>query len=219
MEPIQTSLKRWIQDNKDFESRYEAMRQETLAHPAIKQFLKEHPEITDTEINKRLNRLYEYTTQSIQCANCSNYQSCKNMLKGYSPILQVVQGEIHLSYEKCHLHLQHEKQSEKQNLMKSLYIPREILEARIENIKSGSKRKEAIKEVTNFLDKAMTELPEKGIFFTGPFGVGKTYLLGAVANRLAQFNISSMIIYMPEFVREMREAINDNNVQEKNRLF
>lgn len=215
MEPIQTSLKRWIQDNKDFESRYEAMKRETLAHPAIKQFLKEHPEITGTEINKRLNRLYEYTTQSIQCANCSNYQSCKNMLKGYSPILQVVQGEIHLSYEKCHLHLQHEKQSEKQNLMKSLYIPREILEARIENIKSGSKRKEAIKEVTNFLDKAMTELPEKGIFFTGPFGVGKTYLLGAVANRLAQFNISSMIIYMPEFVREMREAINDNNVQEK----
>ena len=215
MEPIQRELSRWMRDNDDFQSRHEAMKARVLAHPDIKRFLSEHPEITDQEIDKRLNRLYEYMTQSIRCNNCKNYASCINMLKGYSPILQVVGGEIHLAYEKCPNHLQYDKQSEKQNLMTSLYIPREILQAQFEDLEINPARKEAFQEVNHFLNQAETALPERGIFFTGPFGVGKTYFLGAIANRLKQFNISSMIIYMPEFVREMRDAIRDNNVQEK----
>src|SRR5699024_7110309 len=34
-----------------------------------------------------------------------------------------------------------------------------------------------------------------------------------------EFNISSRLIYMPEFVREMREAIKTNTVQEKTDSF
>src|SRR5699024_8214244 len=37
--------------------------------------------------------------------------------------------------------------------------------------------------------------------------------------RLQEFNISSRLIYMPEFVREMREAIKTNTVQEKTDSF
>src|SRR5699024_11919633 len=69
--------------------------------------------------------------------------------------------------------------------------------------------------MTQFLNAAEEKLPERGIFFSGPFGVGKTYLLGVIANRLKQFNISSMLIYMPEFVREMNASIKDNTVQQK----
>lgn len=219
MKPIQTSLQRWINDNDGFKQRHEQMKREILAHPTISAFLREHPQITDEEIDKRLNKLYEYMTQSIQCDRCESYKTCKNMMQGYSPILQYINDEIHISYEKCHSHLQYEKVEQSQKLIQSIYMPREILQAKIENIAIDSDRSSAIKEISTFLDAAQNELPARGLFFSGPFGVGKTYFLGAIANRLKQFNVSSMLIYMPEFVREIREAIQDNTVQEKIDIF
>src|SRR5699024_11470008 len=94
-------------------------------------------------------------------------------------------------------------------------IPREILQAQFEDLIITPERRQAFNAVDDFLNKTEKALPEKGIFFTGNFGVGKTYFLGAIANRLKTYNLSSMIIYMLEFVREMRDAIRDNNVQEK----
>ena len=55
----------------------------------------------------------------------------------------------------------------------------------------------------------------KGLYFYGSFGVGKTYILGAIANALANKRVSSMIIYLPEFLREIKNSIKDNTVEEK----
>src|SRR5690625_1502999 len=219
MKPIQTSLKRWMDDNQSFKERHEAMKKKVLQHPKIAEFLKQHLQITDKEIDKRLNKLYEYTTQSVQCSRCKNYHSCKNLLKGYSPILEFVNGEIHIAYEKCTNHLYQERMEEKQNLVKSIYMPKEILNARMENLFPDHHRAEAIKEADLFISNAEKRLPQKGLYLAGPFGVGKTYLLGAIANELRKLDISSMLIYMPEFVREIREAIQDNTVQEKINIF
>src|SRR5699024_12805833 len=41
------------------------------------------------------------------------------------------------------------------------------------------------------------------------------YFLCAIVNILTTYNLSSIIIYMHEFVREMHDDIRDNNVQEK----
>lgn len=215
MRPIQSSLKKWMEENGDFKQRHQKMKQDILAHPDIAAFLQQHPEITDAHIDRRLNRLYEYTTQSIQCADCRNYPACKNLVKGYSPILSFMQDEIHISYEKCENHLLYEQQEQEDNLVTSLHIPKEILEARMEGIEIDGHRRNAIKKLSRFLDQAQTELPDRGFYLAGSFGIGKTYLLGATANRLQEMRISSMLIYMPEFVRQMRDAIQTNTVQEK----
>ncbi|MEI3606021.1 primosomal protein DnaI [Pseudogracilibacillus sp. SE30717A] len=219
MKPIQTSLKRWINDNESFKQRHEAMKREILSHPNIVNFLEENSGITDNEIDKRLNKLYEYISQSIHCSTCKNYETCTNIVKGYSPNLEFLNGEIHISYEKCPSHIEYERMAEKQNLIKSMYMPKEILQAHMANVFPDPHRAQAVRAADAFIDKARDEIPQKGLFLTGPFGVGKTYLLGAIANELQKFNISSTLIYMPEFVREMREAIKDNTVQEKINMF
>jgi len=219
MKPIQTSLKRWINNNENFKMRHKAMKSNVLSHPDVVSFLNSHPEITEKDIDKRLNKLYEYTTQSVKCSRCSNYESCRNLVKGYSPILEFINGDIHISYEKCENHHYHEKMKEKQGLIQSVYMPKDILNARMANLYPDHHRARAVKAADAFIDDAKRALPEKGLFLTGPFGVGKTYLLGAIANELQRLDISSMLIYMPEFVREIREAIKDNTVQEKINLF
>lgn len=58
----------------------------------------------------------------------------------------------------------------------------------------------------------------KGIYFYGKFGVGKTYLLGAIANRLAERQIPSLLVHTPEFLREMKNSLSDGSFNEKMEL-
>lgn len=219
MKPIQMSIQRLMKEKKDFKQRHEAIKREVLQNERVIHFLEKHPEITERTIEKRLNRLYEFITQSVQCDKCDSYQSCHNLLQGYTPKLEYWNDDIHISYEKCPNRLQYEQVVEKQRLIKSLYMPKEILQAKMSNLYIDATRTEAIKAIDQFIEEARTRLPKRGLYFSGPFGVGKTYLLGAIANELQSLQISSTIIYMPEFVREIHSSIENNTVQEKITLF
>ncbi|GAB3065055.1 primosomal protein DnaI [Virgibacillus ainsalahensis] len=220
MKPVQTSLKKWMKENENFKENYIKIRKEVLNDPEIKEFLSLYPQLTQKEIDKNLIRLYEYKSQSKQCNTCSSFECCKNMLPGYSPILHVENDEIRLSYEKCHRRIMYEKQQKQQKLIQSLYMPKEILQADTGDIdQSDMQRNPAIRALINFVTQAEDALPQKGIYFHGPFGVGKTYFLGAIANKLRELNISSMIIYMPELVREIKASLKDDSINEKIEYF
>ncbi|HLR68429.1 primosomal protein DnaI [Virgibacillus alimentarius] len=214
MEPIQASLKKWMKKNKSFQEHYTNIKREVLKDPEVTEFLTLN-KVNQKEIEKNLMKLYEYKSQSKQCNHCSSLKGCINILPGYSPILHVENGELRLIYEKCHQNVLFEKQKKQQNLIQSLYMPKEILQATYDKIDVTLDRSQAIRETSQFLELAKTELPAKGLYLTGPFGVGKTYFLGAVANKLKELNISSMLIYMPEFVREIKTSIQDNSINEK----
>ncbi|SET44311.1 replicative DNA helicase loader DnaI [Oceanobacillus limi] len=216
MKPVQSSLKKWMEENKNFRENYKKIKEEVLTDPEIKEFIELHPNIPQHEIDKKLIKLYEYKTQSKQCANCTSIESCRNMLQGYSPVLHVENNEIHLSYEKCHNKVIAEKQQEQHKLFQSLYVPKDILRATIDEIdRTDPQRTDAILEIYEFLEQIDSGLPQKGIYFYGPFGVGKTYFLGALANKLKEYNISSMLIYMPEFVREIKSSLKDDSINQK----
>lgn len=219
MKPIQSSLKAWMEKSTSFKENYNRMKKELLEDEEIQEFLSIHPELTQEEIDKGLIKFYEYKSQSKQCDQCASFGQCQNMLQGYSPILQVVNGEIHIRYEKCHSRLMYEKEQEQNKLIRSLYMPKEILEARISDIENDHARSKAIIKLFQFLEQAKTELPKKGYYLYGIFGVGKTFLLGALANELKRYNISSTLIYMPEFVREIKSSLKDDSVNEKIDLF
>ncbi|TMN21135.1 primosomal protein DnaI [Lentibacillus cibarius] len=219
MKPVQSELKKWMQKNKNFKENYLRVREEVLNDPEIREFLSLNPQLNQAEVDKSLIKLYEYKTQSKQCDKCESLGQCINMLQGYSPILRADNGEIDIVYEKCHNRKTFEKEKEQQNLIQSLYMPKEILRASIDDIDHDSQRGEGIRQLLLFLDQTSFELPAKGIYFHGPFGVGKTYLIGALANALKDYHKSSMLIYMPEFVREMKSSIKDDSINEKINYF
>lgn len=219
MEPIQNSLAKWMRQNKNFQENYTKIRNAVLNDSEIKEFLSHHPNITSTEINKSLMKLFEYKTQSKQCSGCQSFEQCENMLQGYSPILTVENGEIRLSYEKCHSRVMYEKEQSQQKLVQSVHVPKEILNASIHDIDDDPGRNNGVMEMFKFIGEASHKLPSKGLYFYGPFGVGKTYFLGAIANELKKLNISTMLIYMPEFVREIKSSFKNDTTNEKLELF
>ncbi|GEN31488.1 primosomal protein DnaI [Cerasibacillus quisquiliarum] len=219
MKPVQSTLKKWLKTNKNFQEHYSKLKQDVLNDSNIETFLMNHPELTSSDIERNLMKLYEYRSQCRNCQNCHSLHSCRNMIKGYSPVLEVVDRDIHLSYKKCQYLIEYEREREKTKLIQSLYMPKDILEASIEDIDNDSERGQAVLELHRFIRQVKDGIPEKGIYFHGPFGVGKTYFLGALANTLKNFNISSTLIYMPELVREMRASLKDDSVNKKIDIF
>src|SRR5699024_9828241 len=147
MKPVQSSLKQWMKTNKNFKERYEKIKEEVFSDDFIQQFLQNNPSLSEDMIDKHLVTLYEYKTQSKQCSNCRSFHSCKNILQGYTPILEAVNNEIHLSYEKCHKRIAYEKGRDSERLIQSLYMPKEILEARIDEIDPDPARHPAVLEL------------------------------------------------------------------------
>lgn len=222
MKSVQSTLQKLFQSNERLQKQYAEISKKVLANPNIQAFIQSNKEVTGEMIERNLSKLYEYHTQSIQCENCSSYSNCKNIVQGYTPKLTIENNDIHIVYEKCSSRIAWEKREQTNRLIDSLYMPKEILQATIDELDFSPGRAQAIKEMTDFLDQVVENpniLPKQGIYFSGPFGVGKTYFLGAIANRLKEYNISSTLIYMPEFLREIKDSIKDDSINEKVNYF
>lgn len=215
MEKINDTLKR-LAGKDDFQKRFEIQRQETLNNPDVKAFLKSHEgEITADIVNKSLIKLYEYSQQSKECNLCPTLADCNNMMKGYHPKLVIQRGSIELYYEKCPRRVMDDEKRKNEKLIQSLYVPSDILRASFDSIDQDKDRIVAIKKAASFVMNYNPDSKQKGLYFYGMFGVGKSYLLGAIANELAEKKVSSMIVYVPEFLREMKSSISDSTLNDK----
>lgn len=220
MEPINVPLKKWMKKNQSFQETYQKMKREILQDAEIKRIIDANDEIDSKAIDRQLMTLYEYYSQNRDCINCPDNGCINNVLPGYKPILNVKGDTFHLTYEKCDYTKIEEKQKQRQAKIKSLYMPKDILEARIETIDSeNADRHQAIKALLKYVHQLDDGLPEKGFYFHGPFGVGKTYFLGALANEFADREIETMLIYMPEFVREIKSSFKDDSTSDKIEAF
>ncbi|TSB48020.1 primosomal protein DnaI [Alkalicoccobacillus porphyridii] len=214
MERINSSLSAW-QGNEDLQQRLNQTKQSLLKSPHIAQFLREQDQVTDEMITSGMTKLYEYKKERENCDNCPGLKRCPNLMQGYQPELYVERNHIEISYHACSLKVKEEKQKQEQKLIRSLYIPKDILAASFDQVEADSERMQASKVALQFAMNAKPGEDGMGLYFYGKFGVGKTYLMGAVANELKVRGIETFIIYTPDFFREMRQAIGDGSFQDK----
>ncbi|MBS4191562.1 primosomal protein DnaI [Bacillus sp. FJAT-49705] len=215
MERINDTLKR-LAGNEDFQKRYELQRRQTLNHPDVKAFLKSHEDqLTDSMIERSLVKLYEYCNLSKECNKCPSLDGCVNFMKGYHPKLVIQRGSIDIHYDTCPRKIVEDEKRKNEKLIQSLYVPKDIIEASFASIYKDAERIDAVKKAASFSMNYTPGSRQKGLFFHGKFGVGKSYLLGAIANELAKKKISSMIVYVPELFRELKNSIADSTLNEK----
>ncbi len=217
MEPIRETMKRVV-NAPSFSERYDAMKKEVLEHPGVVEFLRVNDEeIDEKTVEKGMGKLYEYIDQSHDCNKCADLGNCINHLKGFEPNLVLERGNVGIAYTKCRLKTVHDNKRQASSLIHSMYMPKEVMEARIENFELDDRRLPAFRAVDEFLERATgpDDLPEKGLYLHGKFGTGKSYLLSAVANELAEINVKTVLVFVPEFMREMKQAIGDHTLQEK----
>jgi primosomal protein DnaI len=97
-------------------------------------------------------------------------------------------------------------------------MPKDIKEATLDRFDLSSEgRVRALSEASDFLENYPTAPKEfhKGLYLVGQFGVGKSFLLGAIANALAEKGFTTTIVHFPTFSVEMKQAIGKDQVGEK----
>lgn len=168
------------------------------------------------KIDLEENKLYKYTsrikdcaTEEQNCQNCKGLCFCKNEMKGYKLIPNVLDNKINFEYEACSYMKKNLKETSFLNNIKLYNEPSELKNARIKDIYVDDKsRVEVIKYINDYI-KNYNKDRLKALYLTGSFGSGKTYLISALFNELAKQNVSSVIVYFPEFLRTLKSSFND----------
>jgi primosomal protein DnaI len=194
------------------ETEYEKFKAIVVNDPDVKVFLDQHRPFLNRKIFDRgLLKMYEFHNQSKECSKCPSLGECVNMIPGYQPQLLLKNKEsIELDYHRCPSKVLADSQKEKEQKIKSVYIPSNLLSASFMDIYEDDEYRYQIKQkVWTFLKSYNSNKKTKGFYIHGGFGVGKTYILCAIANELAEKNTESMIMYFPEFIRELKSVMSN----------
>lgn len=217
MERINETLKRVV--SPEFTTLLNDMKKEVLEDPKVQKFLEENASDINKEIvDRSLSKLYEFISQSHDCGSCEALDQCKNYMKGYEPKLVLDRNLIDNDFIRCKRGVIEDERRKVNSMIDSIHMPKEVMEASLAGVdlEDGS-RVVAVRAAKDFLNEweRTNVLPTKGLYVYGKFGVGKSYLLGALANELAARHIHSVVVYVPEFLREMKQAIQDHSLAEK----
>ena len=167
-------------------------------------------DLPSSYLMKYTSSLEEAANELDNCKKCKNIHECKNSYIGHVFYPNLLNNNLVFDYVPC----KYKKELDERNKYKSnIYlfeIPKEIKEASMKNIDLDNQdRFKIIKWLKKFLDDYKPNIGMKGIYLTGNFGCGKTYLISAALNELAKKDHKIAIIYYPEFLRSLKESFND----------
>lgn len=163
------------------------------------------------ELIKYTSRIKDSSLELKNCKNCKNIMECKNTMCGYVYYPSILQDNLVFSYVPCKYKKKLDNDMSYQNNIFSFDMPKEIINASMKDIYTDDKnRLEAIKWLTTFIKKIENGEKSKGLFLTGNFGCGKTYLVAAAFNELAKKGKKVACLYYPEFLRSLKERFSDD---------
>lgn len=166
---------------------------------------------SDEELLPYVYKLKKVVQETENCKNCIGRTTCTNELNGYKSI---VDENLNFSYGTCSFTNAYLKDTEYLKYVEMFDLPKQIKEAKMSNIfTNDNKRLPVIKYISDYLkDATNNKILGKGLYLNGSFGSGKTYLVAALFNELAKNKISSVIVYYPELLRNLKSSFgNDFN--------
>lgn len=194
-----------------FQQRYQAIIREVLQDTEIQQFLQAHPIPTD-HLEKSYSALLEYTKERDARRRGEAVKA-----PGMEPILVEQQGYIDVIYRPTETYLRQKRDRELKQRVHAMNMPKNILEARFSEMALTKERSAIVEAALSFIRQQVASPTtfHQGLYLVGPFGVGKTYILGAIANELAEQGFVSTLVNVPTLSSEMKQAIATNSVEEK----
>lgn len=198
--------------NPQYSQRYQALVNQVLEDSEIKAFLQEnHNQLQPDVVHHSIAKLYEFMNEKQKIK-----QGQSSTIPGYQPILVVNNKLIDISYiptEKRKQQLENEKVLKR---IHAIAMPKNIKDISLNsfNFSENEYRFNAMQVVTDFITEYISNPKNspKGMYLYGEFGVGKTYLMAAMANEIAQKGYDITLVHFPSFAVDIRNAISNNQV-------
>lgn len=217
MEPINSRLTKLM--DSQFQARFHEMQKEILEDKGVQKFLAENDQLASREMVERgLGKLYEYVNQQHDCGRCESVATCKNAINGFIPKLTIIRGQIDVEYVPCQTKRMEDARRKAASMISSMHMPKDVLKAKINDLDTSNESKKAIRAFAELFIQNVRHtgnLPRTGYYIYGNFGVGKSFVLGAIANELASMEIKTVMVYVPDFLSEIKSSIQDQSLQEK----
>jgi len=160
------------------------------------------------------SELMKYTSKLMQCANeLSNSKKddrCLiNEIPGFILTPYLVDGVLNFKYMASKEKEQELKEVEYVKNGYKFEVSKDIRNAKMSEIYTDDKnRVPLIKWVTNYIKEYKKGNILKGLYLSGNFGSGKSYIISAMINELVKDNHTCAMIYYPEFLRILKSSFN-----------
>lgn len=217
MESIRKQLSSMMNSKNVSEKFEEIIRNDVFKDPDVRKFIAENNNILDKEaIERSAAKLYEFVVEKKKSAAQSG-----ELMPGYVPKLLINNKRIDVAYEPSSELINRQKQEAINQRIHSMYMPKDIKNFSIDHFESTPGRIDAVQAAYDFIDQYL-ENPDgfhQGLYLYGKFGVGKTFLLGAIAHELSEQGHPSTLVHFPTFAVEMKNSIGQNTTEEKLAVF
>ena len=206
MQPIKKLMVKGQTAKADEESTAK-IKQKVLAEPKVQQFISQHQEqLNDSIIDKSLPSLFEFYLS----------QHKKDpVTQGYYPDLIMNKNAISLKFVPEDSKLIHDREISIKKHLRLINLPEGLHDIRLSQIELTPARKEVMTAIQKFLYHYARDIHQKGLYLSGNFGIGKTYILAGLANQIAAMNKYVVFLHVPTFIASLASHFNDNSLQDE----
>ena len=187
---------------------YQDLVQKIMKDPDVAAFIQQES-LTPEELNRSISKFNQYITERDKfLRGDTDY-----IAKGYKPILIMNHGYADVSYEETPELIAAEKEAAIKNRLKLINLPASLKQASLAQVDLDDLgRLPVFEKLLAFVEQYPTI--RKGLYLYGDFGVGKSFMVAALAHDLSEKRgVSSTLLHYPSFVIDVKNAIGDGNVK------
>ncbi len=163
--------------------------------------------ISEETLMKYTSNLEDSFKEKENCKDCKSLTTCPNQIKGYVYLPEEAGRQILFSYIACPKYNEYLEKTSYTKNVEFFRLPSELQDASFKRIyKDDKARLPIIKYFKEFMQSYQKEKKAKGLYLTGSFGSGKTYLVTALFNELAKKGVKSALVYYPELLRSLKSS-------------
>ena len=187
---------------------YQDLVQKIMKDPDVAAFIQQES-LNQDELNRSISKFNQYITERDKfLRGDTDY-----IAKGYKPILVMNHGYADVSYEETPELIAAEKEAAIKKRLNLINFPSSLKNVSFLDVyRDDVQRLTVLNRMIEFVNDYPNNL--KGLYLYGDFGVGKSFMVAALAHDLSEKRgVSSTLLHYPSFVIDVKNAIGDGNVK------
>ena len=187
---------------------YQDLAQQIVKDPDVAAFIQKES-LSQEELNRSISKFNQYITERDKfLRGDTDY-----IARGYKPILVMNHGYADVSYEETPELIAAEKEAAIKKRLNLINFPSSLKNVSFLDVyRDDVRRLTVLNRMIEFVNDYPNNL--KGLYLYGDFGVGKSFMVAALAHDLSEKRgVSSTLLHYPSFVIDVKNAIGDGNVK------
>ena len=144
------------------------------------------------------------------CSKCKGLPQCKNEIEGHVYYPEVGDNYLDFIYKPC----KYFKETSVKNKTIFFDTPKVLENASLSELIDEKERTNIKKYIKDFLKKKIQGENVKGMYLSGSFGSGKSYILSALLNELSNKGFKTIIVHYPSLLNRLKSSFNEYNFDE-----